>query len=443
MSAENKENLTTQRGAWLVVGVFLLAYIFSFIDRMIIGLMVEPLRRDLGLSDTQISLLQGLGFAVFYTLVGLPIGRFVDRYSRVGIAAIGVALWSAMTAFSGLAQTYWHLLLARMGVGIGEATLSPAANSLFADLFDRRQLGLALGVYNVGSAIGAAIAMILGGYIVHFASGQQPVMLPLLGEIRPWQMTFFYVGLPGLLVALLVWALPEPPRRSARGESAAAAPPLSEVLAFARRTRSALTWHHLAVGFSNFATFAIVSWIPIMLVRAYGWTIAQAGLAIGIALLIGGTIGLIGGGWAADRATRGRGAAGRMGLGVLASLLGIPSGAMLGQPDSALVAVALFTVTYMFAISPISAGSAALQEMTPPRMRGQLTAFYLFAINIIGIGIGSTAVALLSDNVFTQPDGIRYSLSVVAPVGLLLAAICYAMAMRPVGAAAAAQDPTS
>jgi MFS family permease len=417
---------------WTIVAAFLVAYVFSFIDRMILSLMVEPLKRDLLLSDTQISLLHGLAFAVFYTLVGLPIGRVIDRVSRIKVAAVGIALWSATTAASGLAQSYAQLLLARIGVAVGESTLTPAAYSLFADLFDRRRLGFALGIYNLGSAIGAGIAMVLGGVIVQYASGQQAVSLPLIGEVRPWQMTFFYVGLPGLLVAAATAMLPETGRRTSAAGAGIAAIPVPEVLRFARSRSGALAGHHLGVAFSNLAAFAIVSWMPAMLVRTYQWSIAQAGLAVGIALLVGGLLGLTGGGWLADRQYSRARTVGRMRLCLYATLCGIPAAALLGLQSSPIAAVVLFGVAYMFSIMPISSASAALQEIVPPPLRGQMSAFYLFVVNIVGIGLGSTAVALLSDHVFTQADGIRFSLSVIAPLALLAAAACYASSLGPV-----------
>lgn len=438
--AGDQTTLTTRQV--LVVGVFLVAYVFSFIDRMILSLMVEPLRRDLGLTDTQISLLQGLAFALFYTLVGLPIGRAIDRHSRVRIAAIGVALWSTMTAISGLAQTYLQLFAARIGVGIGEATLSPAAYSLFADIFDGRRLGFALGIYNLGSALGAGIAMVLGGAIVQFASGQQAVILPLLGPVHPWQLTFFYVGLPGLLVALAILALPEPARQHSHAAGLPPAIPVREVLRFAASRWRALAGHHLGVAFSNLSAFAAVSWMPAMLVRSYHWSIAEAGLAVGIALLAGGLLGLTGGGWLADRAYARGSTAGRMRLCLFATLCGIPAGALLGFQPNPLLAVVLFGCVFGFSILPISGAGAALQELTPGELRGQMSAFYLFAINLVGIGLGSTAVALLSDHVFTQADGIRYALSVISPLALVIAAGCYWFSLGPVARATASPAAT-
>lgn len=405
---------------WIVVIAFLVAYIFSFVDRMIIGLMVEPLKHDLQLTDTQVSLLQGFAFALFYTVVGLPIGRLVDRRKRVAIAGWGIALWSLFTAACGLAQNYGQLFLARMGVGIGEATLSPSAYSIFADLFDRNRLGVALGVYNVGSAIGGGLAMIVGGSIAHFAATQGSVSVPWLGELHPWQLTFLYVGLPGLLVAAWVLSLPEPRRRDAPVDAVS-----GEFRAFVKEKRRFVAGHHLGVAFSNLAAFAVVSWMPVMLMRAYGWTIAEAGLAVGGALIVGGLLGLIGSGWLSDRSRVRHGVHGRLRFCIWISLLGIPASAALGSASSGHIALLLFTGIYVCSIGTISPAAATLQEIAPPRLRGQSSAFYLFVVNLIGIPLGATSVALLSDHVFTATDGIRHSLSVVAPAALAIAALCY------------------
>jgi MFS family permease len=198
--------------AWVTVAVLFVAYIFSFIDRMIIGLLVEPMKADLNLSDTQISLLQGLAFAIFYTLVGLPLGRLIDRAARLRVAAVGVALWSIMTMACGLAGQYWQLFVARMGVGVGEATLSPAAYSIISDSFPQRRMGLAMGVYGLGSAVGAGLAFIIGAAVIQLVTSAGTLTLPLIGEVRAWQATFMIVGLPGLVIAAVLAMMPEPAR---------------------------------------------------------------------------------------------------------------------------------------------------------------------------------------------------------------------------------------
>ena len=199
--------------AWYAVAVLVLAFVFSFVDRIVIALLVEPIKADLGISDFGIGLLQGFAFALFYALLGIPIGRLSDRVSRRGIIATGIAIWSLMTAACGLARSFFGLFLARVGVGVGEATLSPAAYSMISDYFPREQLGRALGVYQSGALLGAGIAFLVGGAAVQMLSVYDGQVLPVLGEVRMWQLAFFVVGLPGLLVALLMLTVKEPARR--------------------------------------------------------------------------------------------------------------------------------------------------------------------------------------------------------------------------------------
>ncbi len=200
--------------AWYVVGVLTLAYVFSFIDRQILSLLVGPIQRDLAINDTWMSLLMGVSFAVFYTLFGIPLGRLADTKNRRNVIAVGIAFWSVMTAGCGLARQYWTLALMRMGVGIGEATLSPSAYSMIADYFRPERRSTAMSVYSMGIYIGSGLAFVLGGIVVKFAAQQESIELPWLGSIRSWQLVFLLVGLPGLPVALLTWlTVREPARR--------------------------------------------------------------------------------------------------------------------------------------------------------------------------------------------------------------------------------------
>ncbi|MEO8453216.1 MAG: MFS transporter, partial [Gemmatimonadota bacterium] len=200
------------RAPWYLLGVLTLAYTFSFIDRQILNLLVAPIRRDLALTDFDMSLLQGFAFAIFYTLLGIPLGRLADRTDRRRLVAAGIALWSIMTVVCGAARTYGQLFVARIGVGVGEAALSPAAYSLIADSFPRERLGRAASIYNFGVHFGSALALIVGGAIVQQVSGPGLIDLPLIGQIHRWQIVFWAVGLPGLLVALLALTIREPAR---------------------------------------------------------------------------------------------------------------------------------------------------------------------------------------------------------------------------------------
>jgi len=199
--------------AWYVVVVLTLGYIVSFLDRQIFALLVQPIRHDMGLSDTQVSLIGGLAFALFYTFLGIPIGRLADRRSRRAIIATGITIWCVMTAACGLAHNYWQLFSARVGVGVGEATLNPSALSLISDYFPREKRGRAISFYNMGVSLGVGIANIIGAWAIALTSAMAPITLPLVGALRPWQLVFLLVGLPGLVVALLMFTVREPRRR--------------------------------------------------------------------------------------------------------------------------------------------------------------------------------------------------------------------------------------
>ena len=199
-----------QAYAWYVVAVLMFAYIVSYVDRSILTLLVEPIKRDIDVSDTQVSLLHGFAFALFYTLMVLPIGRLADRRHRVGIIAVGVALWSVMTAVCGIARTFTHLFLARVGVGFGEAALNPAAYSLIADYFRPHLISRATSTYVMGTYLGFGIAYMVGGTIVGAVADRPDIVLPVLGAVAPWQTVFFYVAAPGLLVLVLLATIRSP-----------------------------------------------------------------------------------------------------------------------------------------------------------------------------------------------------------------------------------------
>ena len=420
--------------AWLTVAVLFVAYIFSFIDRMILSLLVEPMKRDLVLTDTQFSLLQGFAFAILYTFAGLPLGRLIDRTNRIRIVALGVGFWSVMTSVCGLVGNYWQLFLARIGVGVGEATLSPAAYSIFADSFEPRRLGLALVVYNVGAAVGAGIAMMIGGYVVEAVSTMDDVVLPIVGQIHAWQLTFLIVGPPGIVVAILVALLREPKRHGGlRGTSSEklVSIPLREVVDFVRQHRVSLGLHHFGVAVAHMAAFGAISWTPVLLVRVHHWPADRIGMAMGIALIVGGVLGFIGGGWLGDVLARRHPTVGRLKVGLIAALVALPAAVVFSVQPNPYVTVILLAVLYMCAAGNLPSAIAVLNELAPNQMRAQLSALFLFTINLIGLGLGATLVAICSDYIFTGETGLRYSLVVMTPIGYLLSAILFRLSFRP------------
>ncbi len=404
--------------AWAIVVALFIAYIFSFIDRMIIGLLVEPMKADLGISDTEISLLQGLAFALFYTFAGVPIGRLIDRSRRIRIVTAGVTLWSVMTMMCGFAGQYWHLFLMRMGVGVGEATLSPAAYSIISDSFPRRRLGVAMGVYGLGSAVGAGLAFMIGGAIIAFASTAGVIALPIVGEVRAWQATFMIVGAPGLLIALCFMFLPEPARKTAPSE---VQPSLSAVATFLRSKAGSLLNLFFAVGLVNFAVLAAVSWLPVLFMRVHGFELAHAGYTAGGALVIGGLIGLVGGGMLSDKLEDGA-PSGRIRLCAYAALAGGTAAVIFPLAPNPWLAMAAFVVFFAAAAVPIGAAPSAMQQLTPNTMRATVSAIYLFIVNLIGLGLGPSATAIVGDLFFPFESGIRYATAIVSPFGFFAGA---------------------
>lgn len=411
--------------AWYAVAVLTLANVSGFVDRQILSLLVEPIKRDLGVTDTQVSLLAGLGFVLFYSLLGLPIGRWVDRGLRPRIVAIGVAVWSLMTAATGTARTFGQLFAARIGVGVGEATLGPAAVSIIADQFPRRLLGTAMSTYMVGTFAGSGVAYALGAYVVGRVDTPGFITLPIVGAIHPWQTVFFWVGLPGLLIALLSLTMHEPrktasaPTVRTRAHDDAS---FAEVLSYVRR--NARTVGAISFGFAASASvnYAIGFWLATFLIRTHGWTVQQAGTLQGILTFTIGPIGVMAGGRLNDYWAR-QGyidAPLRVGiLGALAMLLF--AGLYPAVPSATLVAVLLVPVN-LFAAMPWGAANAAIAEAMPNRMRGQGSAIYQLVVNLVSGALGPTAVALLTDKVFADPMSLRWSLAVTTVSGMTLAA---------------------
>lgn len=282
--------------AWYVVVLLMLIYTSSFIDRTIIALLVAPIRADLAITDTQMSLLSGFAFALLFTSFGIPLGRLADRKSRRLIISVGAAAWPLMTGACGLAQSFAQLFLAR--VGVGEASLTPAAYSLISDYFPRDRLARALGVYNIGISLGSGIALIFGGLVIGFVTKAPPLDLPAVGLLKPWQTTFLIVALPGLVLAALTWTIREPERRGlalgAGGEATRLS--LGKVVSYLWARRR--VYGPLYGGYSVYAlvNFGFAAWIPTAFIRSYGWRAAETGLRYGMVVLLFGTLGSVLGG---------------------------------------------------------------------------------------------------------------------------------------------------
>jgi MFS family permease len=421
--------------SWYVVGVCMVAYVFSYVDRQIMTLLIQPIQADLGLSDTQFGLLHGLAFALFYATMGIPIAHLSDRHSRPLIIGAGVFLWSAATVGCGFARTFWQLFAARLAVGVGEGALSPATYSMLADYFPRDQLGRAVAVYSTGSFIGAGLAYLGGGAIVSMVSSVDLSHVPLIGQMRPWQLAFVVVGLPGVLVALLCWAtVRDAPRREdtrADGDPDADDADGRGVIEFFRTHASALGLHFAGFSFASLALYQLLGWGPAIFIRGFGLTAAQTGYALGIATLIASTAGVLTSGWLNDRlqkrgyldAPLRTGAVGGAGLVVPVVLL--------PMADSLPIALALFGVGLFFASFPMPPSTTGIQLLAPNRMRSRLAAMFLFCNSLFGLALGSTIVGALNDYVFQSPAAVAKSVAIVVGSAGVVTVALLAAGFRP------------
>jgi len=429
-SAERAEPGYPRPGyAWYVVGVLTVISIVSFLDANILALLVDPVKRDLGINDSQMSLLLGFGYAVFYGVFGIAMGRLADSHNRRTLIAVGCALWSFTTAACGLARTYWQLLLLRMGVGIGEATLFPSAYSLITDYFPKNRLATAMSVFSMSLHLGQGLAYALGGLAIGLVAAYGATTLPIVGEIRSWQVVFLLIGLPGLGLALLVFTVREPVRRDggpvtgARRDSRSLATPLPQVVRYFWDNRRTLFCLTVGLGLSTLPSYAV--WVPSLFIRSYGWSATQTGVVYGLLMAVTGTMGVLAGGRLADwLAERGHVDA-NMRLCLIVSLAWFPTGILFPLMPTAGWAVALLVPSYFFAGAPWGAAAAALQQIMPSSMRGQATGIYRFALYLLAGAIGPTIVGLTTDYVFHDDGALKYSLAIVGTLGRMACALLF------------------
>jgi predicted MFS family arabinose efflux permease len=422
---------TTPARANYVLAVLVAVYVVNFIDRQILSILLEPIKRELQVSDSAMGFLTGFAFAAFYTTAGIPIARWADRGTRRTIIALGLALWSGMTALSGLARTFPQLALARVGVGVGEAAASPAAHSMISDLFPPERRATALAIYTTGANLGILLALALGGWI---------------NDAFGWRTAFFVVGLPGLVLAAVVWrSVPEPMRGRAEGRVAAQQPPrLAEVLGYLWRLR-AFRHLSLAAALYAFAGYAFGMWGPTFLIRVHGLSTTEVGRGFGLIYGIGGALGALIGGRLTDRLAR-RDPRFGLWLPALGALLALPPTiAFLFWPDWR-GALACYLPGVVLASLYVGPSFSITQSLAQLRMRALAAAVVLFVINLVGMGLGPWAVGVLNELLSARhgPQAVRYSLLAIAAVNLwaVVHALLCARALRQDLATAQAQSVT-
>lgn len=402
--------------AWWSLLVFFIVAVLSYSDRLVLSLLVDPIRADLKLLDTEVALVQGLAFALIYSVAGLPFGRLADVMARRLVIMAGVVMWSLCSAACAYADGFATLFAARIGVGIGEAAFAPAAVSMIADLFAPHRRGLAIGCLLTGMAVGSGAAIVIGGGLLEYANGGGLAVLPLVGPLldglAPWRAVLLVLGMAGVVPVALLLSLREPERR-VRADEPSHLPDLKSVLAAFRSRAGLLLPLYLAVSLISAGDFAIQNWIPALLSRRFGYSPGDIAGSLGVASIIIGGAGTIAGGLLSDRHAGRGGNRGRLSVAMLAVIAGL-AGGLVAFAGSGGVAIALFGLWIFNSSISGTVGITVLQDVVPNQMRGVGTALVSFCNVIMGLAVGTALTALLTDYLFRDPLKVGWSMSVVA-----------------------------
>jgi MFS family permease len=408
------------------------AYILSFIDRNIMAILVEPIRAEFQISDFEYGLLNGLAFTFLYAILGVPIGWLADRKSRKNIIALGTSVWSVMTFLCGLATGFYSLFLARIGVGVGEAALSPPAHSLLADYFDKKALPSVMAIFTLGIPVGVGISYSLGGWIYGILLDNKELLLNVFGGIKPWQATFMLVGLPGLLVAACIFFMVEPKRQGLlENKKTHSEISLSHLLDFLWKHKTVYASIYCSIACLAIMGYGFMMWFVAHMSRVYHVESHIIGKDFGLMYLVFGTLGTLFGALLSTFLTkRGYTDAGIRTVFIVAVLWLLPAIAAPLMPTLQwafiLSAPCIFLLNAYFGVA-----IAALQLCTPNQMRAQASAMLLLMGNIFGLAVGPAIIGLLSDRVFEGEHSLAYALSTVAAIFCPLAIMLVYRSLKP------------
>lgn len=405
--------------SWAVAFLLMLGYTISYIDRELLSLLIAPIKGKFDLTDFQAGLLLGPAFAIFYTFMGVPLGWAADRYNRTKLIAIGMSLWSVMTACCGLSANFIQIFLARIGVGVGEAALTPSAVSLLSDYFPKTKLPFAISIYSMGVFIGGGAALIGGAYVLTALEGVTWT-LPFVGTLEFWQIGFLIAAAPGIVLAVVIYCLREPKRKEMAVDASGAEQKASFPVAFK------YMWAHKKLFLCLFmggSCVAIINyqamWYPELFMRTWEWSRLDAGRATGFPHVFGGIAGLLLGGYYMSYQAK-KGAkdvalklafVGAIGIGIPAILMPLMSNAMM--------AVAGIVLVKFFVGFPLIAGTTAIRMSVPNQMRGQFTAMYFVFVGLIGANLGPVMPGYITTYIFSEnQEMLKYSLAISAALAL-------------------------
>ena len=406
------------------VGILTLAQIFAFIDRQIPSMLVEPIKQDFNLTDSQIALLGGAAFSIFYAIMALPIGYAVDRYKRTRVLGIGIFLWSLMTALAGLANSFGRLFGARIGVAVGEAVMAPTSVSLVSDYFPENKQGKPMGIITSGVYIGIGITLLGGGFLIDYLTELGGLNLPLIGYVKPWQATFMIVGVPGLFVALGAFLLTEPKRFDEKVEQGNMEGRQNVFLHINEHKKTLLPMFGGLI-FMALIFYSFTFWAPTMMIRTYNISLTEAGFFLGIITIISSITGTIFAGSVVDylRNRNYRDAPVRAAM--FAVILAFPPIVLLSFVNTEIAAwICIFI--YLFFISSFAPlGLLAVSGVSRGNVKGQLAAIHAFLMMAFGLSLGPQLTAFFTDFVFTDTNKINWSISATGALVLPISALFF------------------
>jgi MFS family permease len=411
--------------SWYVVIILFLTYTMAFVDRGIITFLVDPIRTDFGISDFQFSLLSTLSFSILYTIMGIPLGRLADSRSRRGLLAIGIALWSVMTVLCGKSNSYWALFFSMVGVGIGEACLVPCAYSLIADYFPREKRGLPLNIFSNGIMFGTLVSNFCGGLVSHYAFKSGPMVIPLLGLVKPWQLTFILLGFPGIVFVFLMKSIKEPVRKEKSGQA--------DFKATVRYLSKNWKTYGSIIGGTTFGAMtngAILGWIVPWFTRRYHWDNAQIGLYLGIISFIFGSSGLLISGFLANHYISAGKKAVYIKLMMAAEALVLIPIVLAHAVDKPYWVFGCVGGIIFFGGFSAGLGPASLQTITPNEMRGQVTAICFLILGLVAMNVGAPAVGFITTYVFKDDLMVRSSAVIVGVIASVLGLVTLRLGLR-------------
>ncbi len=424
MTSDIKEQTSKGFYAWSLLVLFTLTYTFSFVDRQVINLLVEPIKGDMGLTDVQISYLQGLIFVIPYVLLSIPIGRLVDVFSRIYVIISGILVWSFATIAAGLSGNYTQLAIARGFVGAGEAALTPAVWSMFPDIFTKKQLAVAMSIFSMAPYLGAGIALIAGAQVIEISQSSPPIELPIIGTLEPWQITLIICGAPGILFALIYACIKEPARTATETQTDEAMP-LSEAVDFMRKNWKVYLAFLGGAPFLIIMLYSIQAWSPTLLIRVHEWDISYAGRVYGVVALVTGSLGVL----SSPVIARVMNNLNFKGYPLLMLMISTVLTALFlfiaGLQKDGMNCLIFLALASFFVTIPLPQLAVTLQTISPNKMRGLVAGIFVVSGNVMGMGLGPTFVAFFTENVFQDPMSVGLSMGLLGLVSAPIALVIY------------------